>query len=1042
MRLELIRAGAGAGKTTNLCEMVCDMVTAGLDPARILATTYTRKAAAELKNRVMQALITRRHASRIPSDRLELATIGTVHSVAHAVIGKYASRLGLSPKIQVMDETAGNAVQQSLLGQLSLDMVMRYAEKLELSGELRSAIVAILNMKRGNRIGDNEFMLQMESSLNEVLQLLAPGGFKGTSVDGAAFRLECAEILKQMHRLGDTTKETAKGMESLRSLAGARELTWKMISGAGSIKAGKKSGANELLDGFRNKVSAVRRNPALEADLRGYYESVSELVLRFGNLYENHKKSWGFVDYNDLESLFLDLLENPELQDCLKSDYSLVAVDEFQDTNPMQLAIFMRLRAIADTTRWTGDPNQAIYGFRGTDPALSENVWSSIDAAPGSQKVELSHNHRSQAGLVNLFNKVFPKSEGFNEQIPTRAATRSGIERWIFESENNAEDHAALASGIARLQDQNKIAWRDIAVLMATNYALGSFANELTKIGIPFNLGSNGVFKTMEGMLFIAGLRLVSDRHDSLAAATVLHILSNPQDETPTWLKERLEALQSATSKGKVEAGHRQVPWQDDPRLAPLEGVAKEQLPPALMARKVAEALRLGSLAASWGNPTQRAMNIDMIIALADSYEESAASTNSAATLSGLILHLEELDNYEGESHSNGIDAVTLSTYHAAKGLEWPIVILADLNYERDPFLWQPVAWGSSSLDDPLANRSLRYWAWPFGKTNNPYRKDELTKGCGLNADALLSPIGIEAATKNDKEKLRLLYVGMTRARDKLVIAHRKDKYGWLKEKLPNFDDLAPPNLGEGEHNLPEEIGTTLRVRHLSPSMAASLTKPAPSHENWIDAPIADPVPTFTERHHAPSKAPVLAKGTGFEAHKLEGERIFPTGAKEEEFGAIGDATHAYLAALPSMRHLKDDARERIAIRCISNHGVSGIVDSIKLLQAGQTFEKWVAVHYPKASWHCEVYGTGPRSAGGQWDGWMDLLLELPDGKLALIDHKTAPLRPEQCLAKAQEYSGQLTAYREMLLRAGKELVAAWIHFPFGATMVRATWNT
>lgn len=84
-------------------------------------------------------------------------------------------------------------------------------------------------------------------------------------------------------------------------------------------------------------------------------------------------------------------------------------------------------------------------------------------------------------------------------------------------------------------------------------------------------------------------------------------------------------------------------------------------------------------------------------------------------------------------------------------------------------------------------------------------------------------------------------------------------------------------------------------------------------------------------------------------------------------------------------------------------------------MKSGNIFEGWVASQYPGASWNCEVYGTAPRAAGGNWDGWIDLLIELPDNKIVLVDHKTAPLSGDQCLNRAREYSGQLTAYREML---------------------------
>jgi ATP-dependent helicase/nuclease subunit A len=120
--LELVRAGAGAGKTYDLCETVAQAVAEGLDPARILATTYTKKAAAELKGRV-QAKLRGMDASSSSqfdaSDRFELAAIGTVHSVAHQLLSRYAIEMGLSPRLEVIMEDAAEDALSSLVGNAS-----------------------------------------------------------------------------------------------------------------------------------------------------------------------------------------------------------------------------------------------------------------------------------------------------------------------------------------------------------------------------------------------------------------------------------------------------------------------------------------------------------------------------------------------------------------------------------------------------------------------------------------------------------------------------------------------------------------------------------------------------------------------------------------------------------------------------------------------------------------------------------------------------------------------------------------------------------
>ena len=122
--LELIRAGAGSGKTYDLCETVANAVSGGLDPARIMATTFTKKAAAELKGRIQTKLLTGTddpETNHRNADRLELAAIGTVHSVAHRVLSRYAVELGLSTRLEVMSEQASQQIISEKLNQFTLD---------------------------------------------------------------------------------------------------------------------------------------------------------------------------------------------------------------------------------------------------------------------------------------------------------------------------------------------------------------------------------------------------------------------------------------------------------------------------------------------------------------------------------------------------------------------------------------------------------------------------------------------------------------------------------------------------------------------------------------------------------------------------------------------------------------------------------------------------------------------------------------------------------------------------------------------------------
>jgi len=167
----------------------------------------------------------------------------------------------------------------------------------------------------------------------------------------------------------------------------------------------------------------------------------------------------------------------------------------------------------------------------------------------------------------------------------------------------------------------------------------------------------------------------------------------------------------------------------------------------------------------------------------------------------------------------------------------------------------------------------------------------------------------------------------------------------------------------------------------------------------------------------------------------LSGASYFPSGATEEQYGAIGDAVHSHFAALPSMRTFDRKRKEAVAERCLAAFAVSGRLAPIALVSSGDRFSAWVEIQYPGARWHTEIPITVPSQDGGQWNGTIDLLLALPDGGLVIIDHKSAPIRREHCEAKAATFVGQLAAYHAMVGDLGQSVQAVWIHFPLAGVV-------
>jgi len=1041
-RLKLVMAGAGAGKTEYIRKRIAQHVAEGHDPARVVATTYTRSAAAELKTRIQAAIL--QHPELTPevrvqkAERLELAPIGTVHSVGFQLATRYAIPLGLSPRLEVIEEDGQDRSLQELVACMDVGQwhqLIAVGRRLSING-VQKLVLELLEAKRGNRISDAAFQEQMTASGVRLCEVLAPNGTAKSAIGLDGLTKSAGDALTAIQRFVDTTRKTQDAVGRLRILANGGAGSWQDFLTAAKLEAGTRSGADGCLAALRAAGAAVRAEPGLHDDIREFLARLTQMTLALDEAYRKYKAERGLVDFTDLELLFLQLLESSELQAYLREEFDLIAVDEFQDTNPLQLAIFERLRTLADESHWVGDPKQAIFGFRGTDPGLVQSIWKSV---PSDSQDTIPDNHRSQQGLVELFGRLFSPLLGDSAtQRPNKPPIVHGIERWLLQTTNKNQDYLSLAVGVAQLRRES-IRLRDIAILTRQNDDAMKIGDALKELGIPALLELPGLLSTREGALVLAGLRLVADRGDSLAAATVMHISENPKAETPAWLEERLgELIQAEATTGSSEAEgskrtKRFVPWSENPRLTALTRIDPRVIPPSLVVQFVIDALEIDGFIRRWGDAARRSTNLDALVNLARNYEDNALEIGSAATLTGLITEFERLADDGGDKRLPplGIEAVTILTYHKAKGREWPVVVLTGLDFERDADLWSPeVTGGSLREDDPLQDRTLRFWPWPFGRGLS----NKLTAGSQLEVDALNTVEGQDAQQRSDAERLRLLYVGFTRAKEKLVLAHRTGRYPWL-QTLPNIDTILNPELPPGEHAL-AGISTKLVVRHLDVGMVATHSQPAPAEQSWLKqvvTPAAEAI--AVARYHSPSQTPAIGDAPTVQLEDLRGQPIFPRGYSEGQEGPLGDAVHGYFASLPSLAGMNADRKQSVALRCLTGHGVEGLLSADALVETGDRFIDWVNQKYPNATWHTEVPVVAPRSAGGQWVGNIDLMLRLADGSVIIIDHKSAPLKKASCTAKAQSFSGQVQAYRDCIKSLGLPVAQVWIHFPLAAVM-------
>lgn len=1024
-RIEIVSASAGSGKTYRLAQTLLASLESGeARPEAVVAVTFTRKAAGELAERARRFLIENGRSGE--AHRLSAARIGTVHEVGARLIAEHAFDLGLSPRQEVLDEGAAReALGHSLAGivEARSRVFADLKSRLGWQWDWERDVDTILQRARANDMGPDALAASGVASRAVIGELLPATGEAAGAMDGRL--LAALDSFLAASPATDTTKGTATIRDLARRLAGrlraGRALDWNDWLGLANKSPTKRS--REAWEPVLEVARDVLRHPRLREDLETAAGLVLEVAGEVLAAYAEFKRERGLVDFPDQLALARELLRRPEVRDRLRGDIDLVLVDEFQDTSPIQLAIFVELARLARRSVWVGDQKQAIYGFLDADPALMD---AAMEAVLGDEEPDiLRTSYRSRPGLVELTSDLFTpafRRVGIPEER-TRlepwirdepAGLGPCVERWSLEGSKAPERAAALAAGMAELlapgsgvevRDRESGAARtatasDVAVLCRSNAGCERVAGALRRSGIPATVAETGLCSTPEARLVLAGLARWRDSRDSLAAAELARWTRHPGDDE-AWLEAALREphaaeLERAPAVRSVDEARRGRP--DAGLLEAFDAVV--------------EAVGARERCLAWGDAAQRTANLDALRAQVCRYLGTRSAREDTVSLPGLLGWLAGLEGSDPRAAAGDGPAVTVITWHRAKGLEWPIAVLDGFSSERrdSAFGVHVVRPGPGfDFDDPLAGATIRYVPYPFKTTVNP-----------LVAAMAAHPATAELGRRMEREGLRLLYVGWTRARDRVVLAGRPGKL---------TDDLAV--LRDEESCLfSEPAGETVWAGRRVEVEVRTLTAAEP--------PVPETKPgegyaAVGRREHSPARLPASGvEGTGRVGDPVRlGERLALTGSPDME--GIGEAVHGFLAA----DRAGLDGAERLAIASglLERWGVAESVEASEVLRAGDALRTWVEERWPGATWRREWPLARRLPAGTVVHGRADLVLETGDG-LVLIDHKTFPGGVEQARERAASFGGQLAAYAAALEAVtGRELAGAFIHLAVGGVV-------
>ena len=1055
MNLTFISAGAGSGKTYKLTDIICQAVESGIKPERIIATTFTNKASDEIRERVTEAFFEK--GNLVMVQEAPAITIGTVNSVCGQLLGKFAFEAGLSPRLRVIEVEESAALLRRVMessvspadSEKLLEIEKRLGYERDAEDSWLKTALNIVAAVRSNGIGVSTLKAMAEQNAADLLSIFGPAlpDPEPDLKDALERAIPEMEERQREKAVGKSETYLDHCREFLVSLTKVR-CTWKQwveLARGGYGKNCKEAGCvvEEL-------AARYKSHPQFHDDIRTYIQLCFRAAANSLEAFAVAKRAAGLIDFVDQECLLNDTLDSPEVQDRLSEELGLLLVDEFQDTSPIQLSVFVKLARLAQGTVWVGDVKQAIYGFRGSDARLMASVLESLPSL-GGQMEFLDKSWRSRPALVQFSNALFvPAFAGELEAAHVKLTAerseytdKAAFAHWLLPG-NQGEQVSSLAAGILALEAskfpvmdkeskrQRPIAWQDIAVLVRQNATAENVRASMKTAGIPCEGERSGLRSRPVRALLLACLRRLNDRWDSLASAEILALSAglSPED----WLEERMDYLaQPRADQGLWRCSGREA----SPLLQRIESLRPLVLvlSPLELSQALVTRSHLDRIVAGWSEDPSEASqliaDLDALLELIATYQEEGLSSGANVSLSRLILWLQEIDNTEDTLDHEGRAGVQVLTYHSSKGLEWPVCICCETTKAI-----KNRAWGLSvskakefSIQAPLAGRWIRFWPWPFGSLRTLDDVD-LQQNAGV----------VELAKEADEEARRLLYVGLTRARDLLVQAlPEKTPEGGLLESLGAGAAtlLKPAAPGTTSLALPSGFPVPYACQVLTPEAQAVPSRQHERELSWFREGEArgDALPAIITPSEAPTATAAAGASAGAVSWKAENycsSQILISGGDAKDLGSIYHATVAWACSNPGILD-----NERAIADFLSRQASALSFDAEALRTSLKALFSWISSTWP-GSELCAEYPVSARLDNGQRVvGRIDLLISTADG-LVVMDHKLAGVSEGGVEEIVATWAPQLALYATAIARAsGKPPAGTWLNLPLEGGAVR-----
>ena len=750
---KVVRAGAGAGKTTNLTESVIELAShfygAHERLPNIVVTTFTRKATEELRERITSELF--------KSDQPELyglvqskqhLQISTIHGVLSLFLRQYGPLVGLEAGFTVADTEASHKMAKRVLHELVQD----YSGSLELMDHYSfEQLLGVLLIRRRKILESPEFRAFNQDELRSCVDK-----YVGPKLEGFSriltLVMEESSNEKWTDYAGHFKNSLAQAQKDL-DFSKAQETikAWGRKPAYSAKKPPFTESLNAEFEAAKKEFESLSKKTGLNPKSFDKFISLSKLIDELGIIFDsaikNEKYRTGQLDSEDLELFALDILRaEPELGTAFSSSWDYWMVDEYQDTSPLQVEIMSKLRG-SRPVYMVGDPQQSIYLFRGARVKVFEQEEKRI-IAEGGKALQLSKNYRSRPELLKAINDIVKDlGEGFSPMEPREEKfdSKADVLRLIKTSKSEEEPYQGIVNYILEKIEQGA-SLDDFCVLAKANNTLVKVSRALEASGLSCSVhAAAGYFTRREVIDMMSMLKFLVNPHDNL---NLIRLLKTP------WFRFADEKLLQLNDRDAISH------WVKLTELYPEEMLVVKLQETLKLADKVGylEAFRTllfdsGVVDLShWHDSTgRRESNIWKLITDLRS-QERLSGFNPVEVFRRFERALQKQDDESDAVASKEPNRINLMTIHKSKGLKFRYVILPNMEkaFRQSSSRGHDILFVDSEADgrwSPLA---------PVGD------KGELKHSAG----ALLA---LEELSEREKQEgLRLLYVAVTRAQEGL----------------------------------------------------------------------------------------------------------------------------------------------------------------------------------------------------------------------------------------------------------------------------------